>query len=73
MILLSKKGQIETQEILSIFVVITILIVFIPLFTFIINSFSSGNIENTLDALVNSLIPLFILLFFVEFLRRLFE
>ncbi len=69
----NKKGQIGPREIGSIVVVIIIITVILPILTSFLNALTSGDIATSTEALVNAMIPLFIIAIFFEFLRRFFR
>lgn len=63
---MNKKGQVGPREMLILFGVIILLIIFLPIISTFINSISTGNV----DSLVNALIPILIFAVFFSFLRR---
>ena len=70
----NKKGQIGPRGFISILVLAAILLFFIiPLFNLIINSISGANLDSSLSAIVDALVPLLIIIMIFEFIRRFFR
>jgi len=72
---MNKKGQLDLDfsEIIGLIVLGIFLLFAIPLVTIVINAATSGNIENSINAIVTIFIPLFIFAIILEFIRRFFQ
>lgn len=72
---MNKKGQfdLDFSEIIGLIVLGVFLLITIPIITVILNAAVSGDIENSLSAIIGVFIPLFIFAIFFEFIRRFFQ
>ncbi len=66
--MMNKKGQfdLDFSEIIGLIVLGVFLLITIPIITVILNAAVSGDIENSLSAIIGVFIPLFIFAIFFE-------
>ena len=68
-----KKGQAGPHEIMNLVFVLILIIIFLPILTSLLNAITSGNLDISIEGLVNALMPLIILAMFVNIIGRSFR
>lgn len=68
----NKRAQINIVQAGVAVLGVIILFFMLGLITTVLSSVTSGNIDNSLNALVNAFIPLIVFAIFFEFIRRIF-
>jgi polyferredoxin len=70
LLLKNRKAQVNPRDLIALIALIIFLPLAIFLVTLVINAISSGNLENSINAVIGVFIPLFIFAIFFDLIKR---